>query len=80
MPDWRIDNAKHTRGAALHFQKYTHYSEDWDHDHFEACWAMFMEVPSAEILTGGYTTEDNYRWICPQCFQDLKEEMQWKLA
>jgi len=80
MEDWRIDSAKWTRGAVLHFRKYTRYREDWDHDHCEGCWAKFMESGSPEILTEGYVTDDNYRWICPKCFQDLKEEMGWKLA
>ena len=31
MADWRIDNAKWTRGAVLHFRNYTRYREDWDH-------------------------------------------------
>jgi hypothetical protein len=37
-----------------------------------------MESGSPDILTEGYVTDDNYRWICRQCFQDLKEEMGWK--
>jgi len=56
------------------------YSDTWDHDHCEACWAKFTEYASPETLTEGYATTDNYRWICPQCFQDLKDEMEWKQA
>jgi len=26
----------------------------------------------ANVLTEGYTTTDKYRWICAQCFNDLK--------
>lgn len=80
MADWRVDNAMWTRGAVLRFQKYTRPREDWDHDHCEGCWATFMESGSSEVLTEGYVTDDNYRWICPACFRDLKEEMGWKLA
>jgi hypothetical protein len=36
---------------------------------------MFMKSDSPEILIEGYISGDNYRWICPQCFQDLKEEI-----
>ena len=35
---------------------------------------------SPDALTEGYVTKDNNRWICPQCFGDLKDEMGWKLA
>jgi hypothetical protein len=79
MADWRIDNAKWTRGAVLRLSKYSRPREDWDHDHCEACWAKFME-PGPSELTEGYVTEDNSRWICARCFSDLKDEMGWKLA
>jgi hypothetical protein len=79
MDDWRIDNARWTRGAILHFRAYTRYSETWDHDHCEACWDTFMETGSPDILTEGYVADDN-RWICAQCFEELKEEMGWTLA
>jgi len=80
LGDWRTDNAKSSRGAVLYFRKYTRYSATWDHDHCEACWAKFMESGSADALTEGYATEDNYRWICAECFRDLKDEMGWKLG
>ena len=79
MADWRIDNAKWTRGAVLKLKKYTRPRQDWDHDHCEACWAKFMESGSAETLTEGYVTEDG-RWVCPSCFLELREEMGWTLS
>ena len=79
MADWRIDNARWTRDAVLQFKKYVRPREDWDHDHCEACWAKLMDSVLADVLTEGYVTEDN-RWVCPQCFSDLKEEMGWKLG
>jgi hypothetical protein len=43
------------------------------------CWEKFMEsTPST--LSEGYATEDNYRWICLDCFRDLKDEMGWTLS
>jgi hypothetical protein len=79
MTDWRIENAKHTFGATLQLKKYTRYSESWDHDHCEACWAKFMESAGPQIAAEGYATEDNYRWICADCFVALKVAMGWKL-
>jgi len=78
MADWRADNAKRTRGAVVRFQKYTPPKPDWDHDHCEGCWAKFMESDSPDVLSEGYVTQDN-RWICAQCFHDLRGEMGWKL-
>jgi hypothetical protein len=77
MSDWRTDLAQHARGAVLYRQKYTRRSEQWDHDHCEACTAKFMESGPAGTLTEGYATADRYRWICADCFHDLKEEMGW---
>jgi hypothetical protein len=80
MNDWRVDNAKRTRGAVLRFEKYKRKSEAWDHDHCEGCWAKFMESSGSDVFTEGYVTEDNYRWICSECFRDLQEAMEWKLV
>jgi hypothetical protein len=80
MADWRADNAKWTRGALIRFARYTQPRPDWDHDHCEGCWAKFMEDGPPDSLKEGYVTEDNDRWICPECFRDLKDEMGWKLA
>jgi hypothetical protein len=80
MTDWRIDNAKHTRGAVLRFKKYTRYSEAWDHDHCAGCWIKFTESGGPDVITEGYATEDDYSRVCPACFRDLKDAMEWKLA
>ena len=79
MSDWRIDNAKWTRGAVLRLQKYVPPRQDWDHDHCEGCWAKFMQSDAPDIQSEGYVTEDN-RWICAECFHDLHEAMGWKLV
>jgi len=79
MSDWRIDNSKWTRGAVLQFKKYACYSETWEHDHCEGCWAKFMESSCPDVLTEGYVTEGDCRWIYPECFRDLKDVMGWKL-
>jgi transposase-like protein len=39
-----------------------------------------MKSGSDEVLKQGYVTEDNSRWMCPECFHDLQDEMEWKLA
>jgi hypothetical protein len=79
MTDWRSDNAKWTRGAVVCFEKYTQPRQNWDHDHCEGCWAKFMESALPGVLTEGYVTQD-HRWICAECFRDLREEMGWELA
>ena len=53
MADWRIDNAKWTRGAVLRLTKYSRPREDWDHDHSEGCWAKFMDPAHLTHLQKG---------------------------
>jgi hypothetical protein len=79
LSDWRIDNLRFTKGAALQFKAYTRGSGKSDHDHCEGCWAKFMESGGPDILTEGYVTEDQFRWICAECFRELKDVMGWKL-
>jgi hypothetical protein len=38
-----------------------------------------MESGGPDILIEGYVTEDQSRWICPDCFRELKDVMGWKL-
>jgi phage terminase large subunit-like protein len=79
--DWRLNNQeKYLKKAVLSWKIYTKYREGWDHDHCEFCWAKFMEQPGPEILTEGFVTPDNYRWICKNCFEDFKDMFQWQIA
>jgi hypothetical protein len=39
-----------------------------------------MELPAPDVLDQGYVTTDGDRWICPNCFQELKDAMGWKLV
>lgn len=86
MADWRLENVDRLKGLALRRQKYTRWSDDWDHDHCAGCWAKFMESGGPDTLQEGYATCEDYRfgaryeWICPKCFSDLKTEMEWSEA
>jgi hypothetical protein len=80
---WRIDNAKRLKGLELQLRPYTAWSRDWEHDHCAACWAKFSESDGSDISQEGYATGPDYpkgagyEWVCQQCFDDLKTEMNW---
>ena len=80
MEDWRLQGQeKYLQNAELALEKYKKYREDWDHDHCEFCSAKFSEdIP--DTFNEGYTTLDNYRWICENCFNDFKEKFNWKVV
>ena len=77
--DWRLTNQmKYLKGLTLYYKAYTKYRDDWDHDHCEFCGIKFMEPPH-DALHEGYATQNNYRWICKECFEDFKEMFEWEL-
>lgn len=78
--DWRLCGQEdYLKGVTLQRKRYQRYSSTWDHDHCEFCWAKFAEedlIPDA--LHEGYTTADDYHWICESCFEDFKEQFEWR--
>jgi len=77
--DWRLQGQEeYLLGVRLVWKKYTRYSENWDHDHCEFCYAIFMEEEGPNVLHEGFATEDNYRWVCQACYHDFKEMFKWK--
>ncbi len=69
--DWRLTNQEaYLQNAVLIKAEYTAWSDKWEHDHCEFCWAKFSKRDGD--LHEGYCTKDRYRWICPACFEDFK--------
>ena len=65
----------------LHWRSYRQRSAERDHDHCEFCWAKFaLAALLPDALHAGYTTEDEYRWICEGCFNDFRERFSWQVA
>jgi hypothetical protein len=78
--DWRLQGQEtYLKCLPLWWQRYTRYSESWEHDHCEFCWAKFMEADVPDVLHEGYTTEDHDRWICEECFEDFNDLFEWKV-
>jgi hypothetical protein len=78
MKDWRLQGQdKFLKGVKLFKKKYKKFREDWEHDHCEFCGAKFSELDSD--LNEGYSTKDEYHWICPACYKDFKDLFQWKV-
>jgi len=82
---WRMETGWYLKGATLRKAKWRKRNADWDHDHCSCCWAKFAEWDGPEILHEGYTTTEQhppgvgYHWVCEQCFDDLRSEMQWQV-
>ncbi len=77
MFDWRIQGQeRYLKNVGLTRKDYVSYRDDWDHDHCEFCSAKFS-VTKPGALHIGYVTDDNYHWICDQCFEDFKKNFGW---
>jgi len=77
--DWRlIGQEKYLLDITLYFRKWRPYKKNWDHDHCKFCMEKFSDFPGT--LHEGYTTADNYHWICPKCFLDFKEMFHWNVV
>lgn len=74
--DWRLTGQEdYLHGKILYYRKWKASSDKWDHDHCEFCWEKFSSFDGT--LHEGYTTEDNYYWICSDCFRDFKTMFEW---
>jgi len=81
--DWREQGQeKYLNGLTFSKQKYTKYSDSWEHDHCEFCGSKFCEKSISSCnnksLHEGYATEDKYRWICENCFNDFEKKYNLK--
>jgi hypothetical protein len=79
--DWRLTNQlAYLKGATLRRSAYRAYGDSWEHDHCEFCWAKFAEAGAPESLEEGYTTQNEYHWICSTCFVDFEDLFEWKVV
>jgi hypothetical protein len=68
-------------GLSFIRRKYREYPANpaWGHEHCEFCWKTFSLADSSEVLKEGYTTEDDYYWICIPCFDRFREAFRWQI-
>ena len=81
--DWRLQGQEqYLQGVELVKQDYCFYeaNPNWDHDHCEFCWAEFQVGGPGESLSAGYSTRDQYRWICETCFNDFQPKFKWRVV
>lgn len=70
--DWRLSRGQeeYLNGVTLVRKKYQQWSETWDHDHCEFCWATFVDPEHSEsqakmvrddpeLQTEGYAVQDS---------------------
>jgi hypothetical protein len=69
-------------GVTLRWSRYKQPSKEWDHDHCSFCYKRFAEADSGynDAQEFGYTTNDDYHWVCKSFFDDFRQRFKWKLV
>jgi hypothetical protein len=77
--DWRLNGQEwYLTGMRLTRKVYSPKAgAGSDHDHCEFCGAKFMSTNEPGVAHEGYCTDDDYRWICVQCFDDFRGRFLW---
>lgn len=79
--DWRLQGQERAlMGKTLYLRHYKAYSDKWEHDHCTLCWEEFSDHDSEDTLHEGYTTADNYHWVCKTCFKDFRDMFHWEVG
>ena len=78
--DWRLTGQdKYLTGVTLIRRQWREPRPGWDHDHCEFCLEKFGDERLGDVLREGWTTPDEYRWICDECFSDFKDQFKWRV-
>ena len=79
-PDWRLrGQEKYLSGIGLIRRQWSQTRDGWDHDHCQFCWAKFAAHGDADALHEGWTSVDEYWWVCDACFNDFRAQFGWTL-
>jgi hypothetical protein len=79
--DWRLQGQeKYLHGCQWTWKRYRKHSDEWDHDHCAFCSGKFMEPGTPAALDEGYSTKQDYYWVCETCFDDFKGRFGWTVT
>ncbi|MCI0341569.1 MAG: hypothetical protein L0216_10555 [Planctomycetales bacterium] len=81
--DWRLaGQERYLKGVEVCRWTYRQDPKNakWDHDHCSFCWAKFSLDGRPQTLREGWSTLDEYHWICDRCFADFKELFEWHVV
>ncbi len=68
--DWRLTNQENFLLNKVLKKKIYNFG---DHNHCEFCWKTFTKGDIS------FTTNDEYHWICKECYEDFKNDFKWRL-
>lgn len=78
MEDWRLNGQeRYLYGAQIKRMKFCNKATKSDHEHCEFCFEKISD--HTDTIHEAYCTEDEYYWICDNCYNDFKSIFHWKL-
>ena len=89
--DWRLGRQeRYLQPARLCWKRYSRWSDEWDHDHCEFCWAKFVAPDDPQqgpddlnegyaVLSNGHFPDD-YHWVCAVCYADFRGMFNWEVV
>jgi hypothetical protein len=81
--DWRVTNqSNYLTGSRFRWAVWWPYREGWDHDHCEFCFAEISDrlIDGHTEVNVAWVTLDDYRWVCPKCFEHFRHRFRWTVA
>ena len=77
MSDWRLNGQeRYLYGVKLKHMNIKDKLNPSDHEHCEFCLEKISNYPNA--IHDAYCTEDEYHWVCDNCYNDFKARFNWK--
>ncbi|MBQ2824141.1 MAG: hypothetical protein IJF18_06155 [Oscillospiraceae bacterium] len=78
MDDWRLNGQeKYLENVNLKHIQFNNKINLSDHEHCEFCTDRISNYIGTKTI--GYCTEDEYYWICEECYNDFKDIFHWKI-
>ncbi|MBS6591680.1 MAG: hypothetical protein KH324_09310 [Ruminococcus sp.] len=77
MSDWRLNGQeRYLYGVKLKHMNIKDKLNPSDHEHCEFCLEKISNYPNT--IHDAYCTEDEYHWVCDNCYNDFKARFNWK--
>jgi len=51
--------------------------ESWNHEHCDFCFQRISDTTWPDGIQEAYADEDEEQWVCPKCFEFLKDLFEW---
>ena len=77
MSDWRLNGQeRYLYGVKLKHMNIKDKLNPSDHEHCEFCLEKISNYHNT--IHDAYCTEEEYHWVCDNCYNDFKARFNWK--